>query len=99
MGEEEGIPTGIHFCNICKESTLDDLYSVAQPMKVNMPKKGKIDLKKIEFNNYFDNDEIDDLEDEDAIIHLIILINLKCALINYFDCSTLENRMNISRSK
>ena len=32
-----------------------------------MPKKGEIDLKKIEFDNDVDNDEIKDLDNEDAL--------------------------------
>ena len=34
-----------------------------------MPKNGEIDLKKIEFDDAFDDDEVDDLDDEYALHH------------------------------
>ena len=54
--EEEGMPNQIHFSNIHKESTLDDLYgdietqddsSCASDESWDMPKNGEIDLKNI----------------------------------------------------
>ena len=77
MGEEEGMPNGIHFRNIHKESTLDDLYrdvesqddsSCASGESWDMPKNsGEIDHKNIIYDDAVDDDEIDDLDDKDAL--------------------------------
>ena len=76
LGEEEGIPNRIYFCNIHKESTLDDLYgdidsqddsSCASNESWDMPKNGEIDLKKIKFDNAVNDDEVDNLDNEDTL--------------------------------
>ena len=84
IGEEERMPNRIYFCNIHTESTLDDLYgdiesqddsSCTSDESWNMSKNGEIDLKNIVYNNAVDNDEINDLDNKDAL-------NLNDSLVN-----------------
>ena len=60
MGEQDGMPNGIQFCNICHESTLVDLFvdadlhdngSCASDNDPGLNKNPKDDLKKIKFYN------------------------------------------------
>ena len=77
MGKEEGMPGGILFSNIHKESTFDDLYgdvesqddsSCASDKSWDIPKNGgQIDQKTIVYDDVVDDDEIDDLNKEDAL--------------------------------
>ena len=76
IGEQEGMLSGIYFCNIHKESTLGYLYgdidledgsSCTSDESWNIPKKDEIDLKKIEFDDGVDDDEVDNLVNEDAL--------------------------------
>ena len=74
------MPNDINFCNIHKESTHDDLYgdidsqdnsNCASDESWDMPKNGETNLKKIEFDNDGNDNEVNDLDDEDAL-HLIM---------------------------
>ena len=71
MGEDDEMPDGIHFCNILKESTLDDMYgdvnlqddnSCASNKSWDMPKNGgQEDQKTMMYIDAVDDNEIDDL--------------------------------------
>ena len=71
IGEIDGLPNGIVFCNILKEPTIDDMYrdinsqdnsSCASNKSWNMPKYGgQVDQKNIVYNDAVDNDKIDNL--------------------------------------
>ena len=76
MGEDKGMPNGIHFCNIHKESTLDDLYKDIESQddrscvsvsyeSWDIPNNGgEIDQKNIVYNDAVNDDEIDDLDND-----------------------------------
>ena len=75
-GRRERMPNRIHFCTIHKESTLSDLYAdndsqdnnrCASDKDWKMPEIREEDLKKIEFDNDVDNDEIKDLNNQDKL--------------------------------
>ena len=71
MGKDEGMLDGIVFCNILKNSNLDDMYgdvdsqddsSCAFNKSWEIPKDGgQEDQKTIVYNNAVNNDKIDDL--------------------------------------
>ena len=77
IGEDKGIQNRIHFCNIYKESTLDDLYgniesqddsSCVSDESWDMPKNGgKIDHKNVVYNDAVNHDEINDLDNKTAL--------------------------------
>ena len=79
MGKDEGIQDGTYFCNIFKESTLDDMYgdvdsqddsSCASNKSWDKSKDGgQIDQKNIMYDDAVDDDKIDDLNKED-VLHL-----------------------------
>ena len=76
MGKQEGIPDKIQFHNIHHESTLSDLYAdeVGQddnscPSDNNWKnrKNPEVDLKNLIAGVGIDNDEVDDLDDKEAL--------------------------------
>ena len=79
MGKDEGMPDSIHFCNILKESTLDDMYgdvdsqddsSCASNKSWDMSKDGgQVDQKNIVYDDAVDDDEICVLNEEDVRIN------------------------------
>ena len=69
MDKQEGMPNRIQFRNIHHESTLADLFtendlqddnSCASDADWDLNKKPEEDLKKITFDNHFDDDEVKD---------------------------------------
>ena len=79
MGKDEEMSDRIHFSNILKELTLNDLYSdvesqddnsCASNKSWNMSKDGgQIDQKTIVYNDAVADDKIDDLNEE-LVLHL-----------------------------
>ena len=76
MGRQEGMLDGIQFRNIDKESTLSDLYadndsqddnSCASDADWKMEENTEKDLKKLEFDIDVSDNEIEDLNNEDAL--------------------------------
>ena len=76
-GKDEEMPDGIRFCNIHEESTPYDLHGDVESKDDNsytsdeswdLPKDGvEIEYKNIVYNDDVNDDEIDDLDDEDAL--------------------------------
>ena len=76
IGRQEGMPEGIQFHNIHHESTLLDLFvdkdlndndSCASDIDWNMEKNPEVDLKKLVTNIAIDNNQVADLNNEDAL--------------------------------
>ena len=77
MGKQEGMSDGIHFHNIYHESTLLDLYadtvsqdndnSCVSDNNWKDRKNPEVDLKNLVANVGIDDDEVNDLDDKDAL--------------------------------
>ena len=82
MGEDEGIPDVIFFCNILKESNLDDMYgdidsqddSICTSNKSwdRLKDGGQIGQKNIVYDDAVDDDKLDDLNKKMYFISVIV---------------------------